>query len=341
MATKQVENIEELKDQINKEFGEGSIMDGELSVKDVETFSSGCLELDIALGVGGFPKGRIIEVYGREGGGKTTITLHAAASVQRTGGRVAFIDAEHALDREYANTIGVDTSTLLISQPNYGEQALNIIEKLVESTLVDLIILDSVASLVPKAELDGELEDHHIGAQAKMMSKFLRKLATKASKTNTTIIFTNQIREKLGGLSFGSNESTPGGKALKFYSSVRMDVRNIGLLRSSGKDKEILGHKVQAKIVKNKVAPPFRIAGFEIHYDGRGINRPSSLLNLGLDHGLVSKNGNFFIVGKTNMGNGKNNAIAYLYNHPELMDELESSIMEKINGITEAEIQTG
>lgn len=311
--------------QIEKKFGEGSIMKlGDNNVKyTVEVTPTGSLSLDVALGVGGIPKGRIIEVYGPESSGKTTIALHMVAEVQKRGGIAGFIDAEHALDPVYAKNIGVDIDNLYISQPDSGEQALEITETMVRSGAVDIIIVDSVAALVPKAEIDGDMGDSHVGLQARLMSQALRKLTPVVSKSNCIVIFINQLREKVGVM-FGNPETTTGGRALKFYSSVRMDVRRIETLKQGG---EVIGNRTRVKVVKNKVAPPFKEAEFDIMF-GKGISVEGDILDLAVSIGLVQKSGAWFAYNNEKIGQGRENAKNYLAEHPEVMEELDKKVRE-------------
>ena len=308
---------------IEKQYGKGSVMKlGESSANmQVETVPTGSLSLDIALGVGGVPKGRIIEIYGPESSGKTTVALHMVAEVQKRGGIAGFIDAEHALDPVYAKNIGVDIDNLYISQPDNGEQALEITETMVRSGAVDIIIVDSVAALVPKAEIDGDMGDSHVGLQARLMSQALRKLTPVISKSNCVVIFINQLREKVGVM-FGNPETTTGGRALKFYSSVRMDVRRIETLKQSG---EMVGNRTRVKIVKNKIAPPFKEAEFDIMF-GKGISKEGDILDLAVKCDLVSKSGAWFAYNGDKIGQGRENAKTYLSEHPEIMEELEKNI---------------
>ena len=308
---------------IEKQYGKGSVMKlGESSANmQVETVPTGSLSLDIALGVGGVPKGRIIEIYGPESSGKTTVALHMVAEVQKRGGIAGFIDAEHALDPVYAKNIGVDIDNLYISQPDNGEQALEITETMVRSGAVDIIIVDSVAALVPKAEIDGDMGDSHVGLQARLMSQALRKLTPVISKSNCVVIFINQLREKVGVM-FGNPETTTGGRALKFYSSVRMDVRRIETLKQSG---EMVGNRTRVKIVKNKIAPPFKEAEFDIMF-GKGISKEGDILDLAVKCDLVSKSGAWFAYNGDKIGQGRENAKTYLSEHPEIMEELEQNI---------------
>ncbi len=312
--------------QIEKQFGKGSIikMDEEAN-KDIEVIPTGCLTLDYALGVGGLPRGRIIEIYGPESSGKTTVALHVIAEAQKLGGVAAFIDAEHALDPNYASKLGVDINNLYVSQPDTGEQALEITEQLVRSGGVDIVVVDSVAALTPKAEIDGEMGDSFIGLQARLMSQALRKLTSGISKSNTLVIFINQLREKVGVM-FGSPETTPGGKALKFYSSVRMDVRKVETLKSG---QDMVGSRTRVKVVKNKVAPPFKQAEFDIMY-GEGISMLGCLLDMAIEFNIVEKSGSWFSYNGAKIGQGRDNVINYLHNNPEIADEIEKLIREKM-----------
>ena len=312
--------------QIEKQFGKGSIikMDEEAR-KDIDVIPTGCLTLDYALGVGGLPRGRIIEIYGPESSGKTTVALHVVAEAQRLGGVAAFIDAEHALDPNYASKLGVDINNLYVSQPDTGEQALEITEQLVRSGGIDIVVVDSVAALTPKAEIDGEMGDSFIGLQARLMSQALRKLTSVISKSNTLVIFINQLREKVGVM-FGSPETTPGGKALKFYSSVRMDVRKVETLKSG---QDMVGSRTRVKVVKNKVAPPFKQAEFDIMY-GEGISMLGCLLDMAIEFNIVEKSGSWFSYNGNKIGQGRDNVIAYLRSNPELADEIEKLIREKM-----------
>ncbi len=312
--------------QIHKEFGEGSLMRlGDDHGMDVEAIPTGALSLDLALGVGGVPKGRIVEIFGPESSGKTTLIYHMIAEAQVRGGVCAFIDTEHAIDPIYARRIGVDTDELLISQPDHGEQALEIVDVLVRSGAVDLIAVDSVAALTPKVELEGQIGDSHVGLQARLMSQALRKLAGNLSRANTVCLFTNQIREKIG-VSFGSPETQPGGRALKFYSSQRLDLRRIETLKEGT---EAVGNRVRVKVVKNKVAPPFKLAEFDIEY-GDGISREGCLLDLGIENDLVQKSGSFFSYGEIRLGQGRNNSKEFLRDNPDTADEIEQRVRAKI-----------
>lgn len=312
-------------DQITKQFGDGSIMKlGDAKKVDVELLPSGSLSLDIALG-GGYPKGRIIEIYGPESSGKTTLTLHAIAEIQKQGGTAAFIDAEHALDPAYARRLGVDTENLLVSQPDNGEQALEICETLVRSNAVDLIIVDSVAALTPQAEIDGEMGDSHMGLQARLMSQALRKLTGIINKSNATVVFINQIRMKIGVM-FGNPETTTGGNALKFYASVRADIRRIGQIKDG---EEIVGNRTKVKIVKNKIAPPFRVAEFDIMYN-QGISKTGDVLDLGVLHGIVGKAGAWFDYNDAKIGQGREASKKYLQDNPEVLAEIEEKVRQKV-----------
>ena len=313
--------------QIEKQFGKGSVMKlGEFKAMNVEAIPTGALSLDIALGIGGIPKGRIIEVYGPESSGKTTLALHMIAEAQKMGGEAAFIDAEHALDPVYAKHLGVDIDNLIVSQPDTGEQALEIAEALVRSGAIDIIVVDSVAALVPKAEIDGDMGDAHVGLQARLMSQALRKLAGVINKSNSVIVFINQLREKVGVM-FGNPETTPGGRALKFYASVRMDIRKIENIKQDG---DVVGNRVRVKVVKNKVAPPFREAEFDIVY-GKGISKSGNILDLGINLGLVEKSGSWFGYNGTRIGQGRENAKKYLEDNPEIMNEIEEKIRNNFN----------
>ena len=311
--------------QIEKQFGKGAIMRmGENPHVLVSAIPTGALSLDIALGVGGVPRGRIIEVFGQESSGKTTLALHIIAEAQKMGGEVAFIDAEHALDPIYAGHLGVNVDALLVSQPDTGEQALEICEALVRSGAVDIVVIDSVAALVPKSEIEGEMGESHMGLQARLMSQALRKLAGVVSKSNTTVLFINQLREKIG-VTFGNPEVTPGGRALKFYSSIRMEVRRGEILRSGT---DIVGSRTKVKVVKNKVAPPFKDCEFDIMY-GQGISREGDILDLSVDAGFVIKSGSWFAYKDNKIGQGRDNAKQYLKDNPDVFDELEAMVREK------------
>lgn len=309
--------------QIEKQFGKGSIMrlgDNDAKI-NVESIPTGSIELDIALGIGGIPKGRIIEIYGPESSGKTTVTLHMIAEAQRIGGNAAFIDAEHALDPVYAKSLGVNIDELVLSQPDTGEQALDIVEALVRSGAIDIVVLDSVAALVPKAELTGEMGDSHVGLQARLMSQAMRKLTAIINKSNTSVVFINQLREKIGVM-FGNPETTTGGRALKFYSSVRLDVRRIGSIKQGD---EIVGNRTKIKVAKNKVAPPFKIAEFDIMY-GQGISREGGILDCGVNANFVKKAGSWYSYGEDRIGQGRENAKQYLKENPEVMAEIEQKV---------------
>jgi len=313
-------------EQINKQFGDGAIRRlGDTSTVDVELISSGALSLDLALG-GGYPKGRIVEIYGPESSGKTTLTLHAIAEVQKKGGTAAFVDAEHALDPAYARRLGVDTDNLLVAQPDNGEQALEIVETLVRSNAVDLVVVDSVAALVPQAEIEGEMGDSHMGLQARLMSQALRKLTGIINKSKTIVVFINQIRMKIGVM-FGNPETTTGGNALKFYASVRMDIRRTGQIKSG---EDIIGNRTKVKIVKNKIAPPFRTAEFDIMYN-EGISRTGDVLDLAVVHGIVGKAGAWFDYSDSKIGQGREAAKQYLAQNPSVLDEIESKVREKVS----------
>ena len=319
---------------IEKEYGKGAIMrlkEGASLAEGLQVVSTGSIGLDIALGIGGYPRGRIIEIYGPESSGKTTLTLHAIAQVQKTGGVAAFIDAEHALDPTYAKKLGVKTDELLISQPDYGEQALEIADMLVRSNAVDLIVIDSVAALVPKAEIEGDMGDSHVGVQARLMSQALRKLTSTVARSNCMLVFINQIRMKIGVM-FGSPETTTGGNALKFYSSIRLDIRRIGAIKEAaavgGKDPLAVGNRTRVKVVKNKLAPPFREVEFDILY-GQGISRSGDIVDLASDLGIIEKSGAWFSFGGERIGQGRENAKTYLEQRPELMDKVEAMVLEK------------
>ena len=312
--------------QIDRQFGKGSAMRlGEQKKVAIPAIPTGSIALDIALGIGGFPRGRVVEVYGPESSGKTTVALHAVASVQRAGGTAAFIDAEHALDPLYAKKLGVDTDNLIISQPDTGEQALEITDILVRSGGVDSVVIDSVAALVPKAEIEGEMGDSHVGLQARLMSQALRKLTGAVAQTGTTAIFINQLREKIG-VFFGSPETTTGGKALKFYSSVRLDVRRIETLKEGT---EPVGNRTRVKVVKNKMAPPFKQAEFDILY-GQGISKEGGIIDLGVEHGFVKKSGAWYTYEGDQLGQGKENSRNFLKDNPELAEEIEKKVMTKL-----------
>ncbi|MBS5789531.1 recombinase RecA [Fusobacterium sp.] len=333
MSAKKVEDtskekaLENAIKQISKEFGEGSIMKlGENLSMNIEVIPTGSINLDLALGVKGVPRGRVIEVYGAESSGKTTIALHIVAEAQKNGGVAAFIDAEHALDPVYAKALGVDVEELLISQPDYGEQALEIADLLVRSNAVDIIVVDSVAALVPKVEIDGEMSDQQMGLQARLMSKALRKLTATLNKSKTTMIFINQIRDKIGGFGFGPQTTTTGGKALKFYASVRMEVKRVGQVKQGD---EVIGNETLVKITKNKVAPPFKEASFQIMY-GKGISKVGEVLDIALDNDIVQKSGAWFSFGDIRLGQGKENVKTRLENEKELFEEIERKVLEII-----------
>lgn len=313
--------------QIEKQFGKGSVMKlGDYKSMEIEAISTGALNLDIALGIGGIPRGRIIEIYGPESSGKTTLALHAVAEAQKKGGEAAFIDAEHALDPSYAKKIGVDIDNLIVSQPDTGEQALEIAEALIRSGAIDIVVVDSVAALVPKAEIDGDMGDAHVGLQARLMSQALRKLAGTINKTNATIIFINQLREKVGVM-FGNPETTAGGRALKYYASVRMDIRRIESIKQDG---EIVGNRTRVKVVKNKVAPPFREAEFDIVY-GKGISKEGSVLDLAVDLDIIEKSGSWFSYNGEKIGQGRENVKKQLAENPKFMAEVEKKVRDNFN----------
>jgi recombination protein RecA len=326
---------------IEKEYGKGSIMrlkDGATLADGVQVCSTGSIGLDIALGIGGYPRGRIIEIYGPESSGKTTLTLHAIAEVQKAGGVAAFIDAEHALDPTYARKLGVKTDELLVSQPDYGEQALEIADMLVRSGAVDLVVIDSVAALVPKAEIEGDMGDSHVGVQARLMSQALRKLTSTVARSNCLLVFINQIRMKIGVM-FGSPETTTGGNALKFYASIRLDIRRIGAIKEaavvSGKDPAVVGNRTRVKVVKNKLAPPFREVEFDILY-GQGISRSGDVVDMASELNIVEKSGAWFSFGGERIGQGRENAKTYLEQHPAVMEKVEGLILAK-HGIKRAQ----
>ena len=308
--------------QIEKQFGKGAVMKlGDFTAMNVEAIPTGALSLDIALGIGGIPRGRIIEIFGPESSGKTTLALHMIAEAQKLGGEAAFIDAEHALDPVYAKHLGVDIDNLIVSQPDTGEQALEIAEALVRSGAIDIIVIDSVAALVPKAEIDGDMGDSHVGLQARLMSQALRKLASVINKSKSVIVFINQLREKIGVM-FGNPETTPGGRALKFYASVRLDIRKIETMKQDG---EVVGNRAKVKVVKNKVAPPFREAEFDIVY-GKGISKVGNILDLGVNLDIVNKSGAWFSYNGERIGQGRENAKKYLEDHPEITAEIEKKV---------------
>jgi len=313
--------------QIEKQFGKGSVMrmgDGGM-IRDIESISTGSIGLDVALGIGGLPRGRVVEIYGPESSGKTTLTLQVIAEAQKLGGTAAFVDAEHALDPNYAGKLGVDVDELLVSQPDTGEQALEITDMLVRSGAIDIVVIDSVAALTPKAEIEGEMGDSHMGLQARLMSQALRKLTANIQRSNTMVVFINQIRMKIGVM-FGSPETTTGGNALKFYSSVRLDIRRIGAIK---KGDEIIGNQTRVKVVKNKVSPPFKQAEFEILY-GEGISRMGEVIDLGVQHGIVDKAGSWYSYGDDRIGQGKENVREFLKNNPAMAEEIEGRIRAKL-----------
>jgi recombination protein RecA len=312
--------------KIEKDYGKGSIMMlGANPAEDIPVIKSGSIGLDVALGVGGYPRGRVIEIYGPESSGKTTLAIHAIAEAQKAGGIAAIIDAEHAFDRSYAEKLGVDVSNLIISQPDNGEQALEIADNLIRSGAIDIIVIDSVAALTPRAEIEGEMGDSKMGLQARLMSQALRKLTGSISKTQTTCIFINQLREKIGVM-FGNPETTTGGNALKFYASIRLDIRRSGQLKDS---EDITGNRTKVKVVKNKVAPPFRKAEFDIMY-GEGISKIGEIIDLGVDFEIIKKSGSWFSYGETKLGQGRDAVKAILIDNPELMEEIENKIIEKL-----------
>ncbi len=334
MNEQQRKNLEEAISQIEKQFGKGSIMrlgDAD-TIKSVDVIPTGCLTLDIALGIGGVPRGRVIEIYGPESSGKTTIALHIIAEAQKKNGIVAFIDAEHALDPTYAEKLGVNLDSLYISQPDTGEQALDITEQLVRSAAIDVIVIDSVAALTPKAEIDGEMGDSHVGLHARLMSQALRKLTAIINKSNTCVIFINQLREKVGVM-FGSPETTTGGKALKFYASIRLDVRKVDQLKDGT---NIVGNKTRVKVVKNKLAPPFKVAEFDIMY-GQGISQAGCVLDLAVENGIIEKSGSWFAYNDAKIGQGKENARQYLLDNKDIMANIEHQIRQKLNIASEEE----
>ena len=313
--------------QIDKVFGKGSIVRlGDVEIEPIDAVSTGSLGLDLALGVGGIPKGRIIEIYGPESSGKTTLTLHIIAECQKAGGTCAFVDAEHALDVKYASNLGVDTDNLYVSQPDFGEQALEIVENLARSGAIDLIVVDSVAALTPKSEIEGDMGDQHVGLQARLMSQALRKLAGVVHKMNTTVIFINQIRMKIGAMGYGTPETTTGGNALKFYASVRLDVRKIATLKQN---EEPIGNRTKVKVVKNKVAPPFKTAEFDIMF-GEGISRDGEIIDYGVKLDIIDKSGAWFSYKAAKIGQGRENAKAYLKEHSEISDEIVAAIKNSI-----------
>ena len=324
--------------QIERQFGKGSIMKlGEAAAAvQIETISTGSIALDVALGVGGLPRGRVVEIYGPESSGKTTLTLHVIAEAQKAGGVAAFIDVEHALDPAYARNLGVDLDNLLVSQPDTGEQALDIAEMLVRSNAVDVVVVDSVAALVPRAEIEGDMGDAHVGLQARLMSQALRKLTAAISKSRTTMIFINQIREKIGVM-FGNPETTSGGRALKFYASVRLDIRRLESIKSGT---DVVGSRTRVKVVKNKVAPPFQLAEFDIMY-GKGISKTGDLIDVGLKHEIIGKSGSWYTYGEQRIGQGRENAKTYLDEHPEAAEELEEKIRALLPRGPQAVLENG
>ena len=312
--------------QITRQYGKGAVMRmGESAQLRPEVISTGALSLDVALGIGGMPRGRVVEIYGPESSGKTTLALHVVAEAQRNGGIAAFIDAEHCLDPAYAGVLGVDVDELLIAQPDTGEQALEIADMLIRSGALDVLVVDSVAALVPKAEIEGEMGDKHVGLQARLMSQALRKLAGTLNRSRTTAIFINQLREKIGVM-YGSPETTPGGRALKFFSSVRVDVRRIGSIKHRGQE---AGNRIRAKVVKNKMAPPFRKAEFDIMF-GKGISREGSLLDVAVEKGLVNKSGSWYSLGDDQLGQGRENAKQFLFENPEIAMQLQAKVYEEV-----------
>ncbi len=322
------EALEQALLKIEKDFGKGAIMKlGDSAYQKVDVIPTGCLTLDMALGIGGIPRGRIIEIYGPESSGKTTVSLHIVAEAQKMGGRAAFIDAEHALDPIYAERLGVNTKELYVAQPDDGEQALNICDTLIRSGAFDIIVIDSVAALTPKAEIDGEMGDNHVGLQARMMSQALRKMTSVSSKSKTAVVFINQLREKIGVM-FGNPETTTGGKALKFYASIRLDVRKTDTIKDG---QNVIGNRTKVKVVKNKLAPPFKVAEFDIMY-GTGISQSGCILDTAIDLGIVKKSGAWFSYSDEKIGQGKENTKAYLEKNPEVMNEIEAKVREILSG---------
>ncbi len=335
MSTEKDAKLKALKltlDKLDKAYGKGTVMKmSDSAVQEVDVISTGSLGLDLALGVGGYPRGRVVEIYGPESSGKTTLTLHAIAQAQKAGGIAAFIDAEHAFDRFYAEKLGVDIEDLIISQPDHGEQALEITDNLIRSGAIDIIVIDSVAALTPKSEIEGEMGDSKMGLHARLMSQALRKLTSSISKTNCTVIFINQLREKIGVM-FGNPETTTGGNALKFYASVRLDIRRSTQIKDS--NSEVQGNKTRVKVVKNKVAPPFRTAEFDIMY-GEGISKNGEIIDIGVDYEIIKKSGSWFSYQDTKLGQGRDAVKALLNDNPELMEELEEKIKEAIKIVKE------
>ena len=320
------EALEQALLKIEKDFGKGAIMKlGDNDYQKVDVIPTGCLTLDLALGIGGIPRGRIVEIYGPESSGKTTVSLHIVAEAQKLGGRAAFIDAEHALDPIYAEHLGVDTKNLYVSQPDNGEQALNICDTLIRSGAFDIVVIDSVAALTPKAEIDGEMGDNHVGLQARMMSQALRKMTSVSSKSNTAIVFINQLREKIGVM-FGNPETTTGGKALKFYASIRLDVRKTDTIKDG---QNVIGNRTKVKVVKNKLAPPFKVAEFDIMY-GTGISQSGCILDMAIELGIIKKSGAWFSYNDEKIGQGKENTKLYLEKNPEVMAEIEKLVREQV-----------
>jgi len=333
MSSEQASKLKALQltlDKLDKTYGKGAVMKmGDSVAQDVEVISSGSLGLDLALGVGGYPRGRVIEIYGPESSGKTTLTLHAMAEAQKAGGIAAFIDAEHAFDSFYAQKLGVDIDNLIISQPDNGEQALEIADNLIRSGAIDIVVIDSVAALTPKSEIEGEMGDSKMGLHARLMSQALRKLTGSISKTNCTVIFINQLREKIGVM-FGNPETTTGGNALKFYASVRLDIRRSTQIKDT--DGDVQGNKTRVKVVKNKVAPPFKTAEFDIMY-GQGVSKVGEVIDLGVDFEIIKKSGSWFSYGETKLGQGRDAVKTLLLDNPDLMDELEGKIKEALKAL--------